>query len=90
MFQVLDLLVDLEKLANIRAIDLSNTVNLNHEVVFTLLKRHGRQLRGLSYAGNSKVTEQFWINTIKHLKNVKYANFFHLTMIILEHMWFFF
>ncbi|CAF0944028.1 unnamed protein product [Adineta ricciae] len=69
--KVLALLVDLDKLTNIRAIDLSNTVNLNHEVVFTLLKQHGRQLRGLSYAGNSKVTEQFWINTIKHLKNIK-------------------
>ena len=69
--QVLALLIEQGKLSNMRAIDLSNTVNLNHEVVFTLLKRHGRQLRGISYAGNSKITEQFWINSIKHMKNIK-------------------
>jgi len=71
-FKVLDLLIEQGKLSNIRAIDLSNTVNLNFEAVLTLLKLHGRQLRGISYAGNAKVTEQFWINTIKHMKNIKY------------------
>lgn len=40
--------------------------------MFTLLRRHGRQLRGISYAGNPKITEQFWINAIKHMKNIKY------------------
>ncbi|CAF0956301.1 unnamed protein product [Adineta steineri] len=69
--KVLALLIELGKLTNIRAIDLSNTVNLNYEVVFTLLKLHGRQLRGICYAGNSKVTEQFWINTIKYMRNIK-------------------
>ncbi len=72
LFKVLDLLIDEGKLSNIRAIDLSNTVNLNFEVVSTLLKRHGRQLRGISYAGNPKATEQFWTNSIKHIKNIKY------------------
>jgi len=69
--KVLDLLIEEGKLSNIRAIDLSNTVNLNFEAVTTLVKRHGRQLRGMSYAGNSKVTEQFWINIIKYMKNLK-------------------
>ncbi|CAF2679632.1 unnamed protein product [Rotaria sp. Silwood2] len=69
--QVLNQLIDQGKLTNVRAIDLSNTVNLNFETVFVLLKRHGRQLRGLSYAGNSKITEQFWINAIRHLKNIR-------------------
>jgi hypothetical protein len=72
LFKVLDLLIEEGKLTNIRAIDLSNTVNLNFEVVSTLLKRHGRQLRGISYAGNAKITEQFWINTVKFMKNIKY------------------
>jgi hypothetical protein len=68
-------LIDQGKLSNLRAIDLSNTVNLNFETVFNLLKRHGRQLRGLSYAGNTKITEQFWINAIKQLKNIRYLIF---------------
>ncbi|CAF4541274.1 unnamed protein product, partial [Rotaria magnacalcarata] len=68
--QVLNQLIDQGKLSNIRAIDLSNTVNLTFETVFILLKRHGRQLRGLSFAGNPKITEQFWINAIKSLKNI--------------------
>ena len=69
--KVLELLIDQGKLSNLRAIDLSNTVNLNLDPVFGLLKRHGRQLRGLSYAGNSKITEQFWINAIRNLKNIR-------------------
>ena len=73
--KVLALLIEQGKLTNIRAIDLSNTVNLNFEAVFSLLKRHGRQLRGISYAGNAKITEQFWINAIKHLKNIRYVHF---------------
>ncbi len=75
---MLDQLIDQGKLSNLRAIDFSNTVNLNFETVFSLLKRHGRQLRGLSYAGNSKITEQFWINAIKHLKNIRYLIFFFI------------
>jgi hypothetical protein len=71
LFKVLGLLIDDGKLTNIRAIDISNTVNLNFEVVSVLLKRHGRQLRGISYAGNAKITEQFWINTMKYMKNIK-------------------
>jgi hypothetical protein len=74
--KVLVLLIEEGKLSNIRAIDLSNTVNLNFEVVFTLLQLHGRQLRGMSYAGNAKVTEQFWVTTIKYMKNIKYWFFF--------------
>lgn len=69
--QVLDILIEQNKLTNLRAIDLSHTVNLNFENVFTFLKRHGRQLRGLSYSGNPKITEQFWINAIRHLKNIR-------------------
>ena len=72
IFKVLDQLIDQGKLSNLRAIDLSNTVNLNVEAVFTLLKHHGRQLRGLSYAGNAKITEQFWINAIRNLKHIRY------------------
>lgn len=64
-------MIDQGKLSNLRAIDLSNTVNLNFDPVFALLKRHGRQLRGLSYAGNAKITEQFWINVIRNLKNIR-------------------
>ncbi|CAF1144377.1 unnamed protein product [Rotaria sp. Silwood1] len=69
--QVLNQLIDQGKLTNVRAVDLSNTVNLNFETVFIFLKRHGRQLRGLSYAGNSKITEQFWINAIRHLRHIR-------------------
>ncbi|CAF3411384.1 unnamed protein product [Rotaria sp. Silwood1] len=68
---VLALLIEQGKLSNIRAIDLSNTVNLSYDVVSTLVKRHGRQLRGIAYAGNAKVTEQFWTNIIKNMKNIK-------------------
>lgn len=71
IFEVLDMLIVEGKLTSIRAIDISNTVNLSFETVLTFFKCHGRQLFGVSYAGNSKVTEQFWTNSIKFMKNLK-------------------
>lgn len=69
--QVLSLLIEQNKLTNLRTMDLSNTVNLNFEEVFKFVKRHGRQLRGFAYGGNPKITEQFWINAIRNLKNIR-------------------
>ena len=53
------------------ALDISHTVNLNFEDVFNFLKISGHQLKGFIYCGNVKITEQFWISSIKHMKNIR-------------------
>ncbi|CAF1323816.1 unnamed protein product, partial [Didymodactylos carnosus] len=69
--KVLELLVDHGKLSTCHAIDLSNTVNLSSDVVYTFLMLHGKHLHGLSYAGNANVTEQFWRKIVGSLENIK-------------------
>ena len=72
---VFSTLIKNKKFTNLKALDLSHTVNLNYELVFEFLKTYGNQLQGFAYAGNNKVTEHFWLNSIKSLSNLKYLNF---------------
>lgn len=60
-----------KKVTSWTALDLSYTVNLNPEEVFNFLRTYGIQLRGFMYTGIAKITEQFWISSIKHMKNIK-------------------
>lgn len=60
------------KVNKLEALDISNTVNLSSEEVFDFLKIYGNQLKGFMYTGNPKITEQFWISSIKHMKNIRY------------------
>ncbi len=66
-------LVKNKKLNSLKILDLSYTVNLNSDEVFNFLKTNGRQLSGFAYAGNVKITEQFWISSIKNMKNIRIA-----------------
>lgn len=68
---VFSTLIKNKKFTNLKALDLSHTVNLNYELVFEFLKTYGNQLQGFAYAGNNKVTEHFWLNSIKSLSNLK-------------------
>ena len=65
-------LINNNKVENWQALDLSYTVNLDYDEVFSFLKIYGNQLRGFAYSGNVKLTEYFWINSIKNMKNIKY------------------
>lgn len=69
--KVFQTLIQNKKFTNLKAIDLSHTVNLNFELVFSFLQTYGNQLEGLSYCGNVKVTEHFWLNSIKSCVNLK-------------------
>jgi hypothetical protein len=62
-----------KKLNSITALDVSYTVNLNTDEVFTFLQTNGAQLRGFSYAGSVKISEQFWISSIKRMTNIEVA-----------------
>lgn len=67
----LNLLDQLNLLGLLEVLDISNTVNITPETVFSFIKKYGHQFKGFSYTGNPKVNEQFWINSIKYLKNIR-------------------
>lgn len=69
--KVFETLIKNKKFSNLKVLNLSHTVNLNFELVFEFLKNYGEQLVGFSYCGNTKVTEHFWLNSIKFLTNLK-------------------
>lgn len=59
-----------------RALDLSNTVNLSVETVhrfLTLSPTAKFRLEALSYTGHDSITEQFWIDSIRFLQQLKYV-----------------
>jgi hypothetical protein len=73
-FQVLNLLIDRGIINGCRALDLSNTVNLNIETMYRLLTSSPNvthRLEALSYTGHAAITEQFWIDSIRFLRKIK-------------------
>lgn len=77
LFKVLNVLIERGKLNGCRAIDISNTVNLNVEAVhrlITLFPGISYRLEGLSYTGHVLITEQFWIDSIRYLHRIKSLN----------------
>jgi len=73
-FKVLNLLIDRGTLNGCRALDLSNTVNLNVETMHRLLTSSPgvtHRLEALSYTGHNDITEQFWIDSIRFLHQIK-------------------
>ena len=62
---------ELNKFSRLSALDIGNTVNLTSEAVFSFIRKYGNQLKGFSYPGNVKVTEQFWISSIQNMKNLR-------------------
>ena len=69
---VFETLINNGKTSTWRVLDVSETVNLNYELVYNFLRTNGGQLLGLGYTGNSKITEQFWISSIKNMPDLKY------------------
>ena len=59
------------KLEHIRALDLSHTVSLSEMAILQLIRQKGPQLHGLMVAGKPKLAEQFFLNVIPFLKNIK-------------------
>jgi hypothetical protein len=62
------------RLNGCRALDLSNTVNLNVETIHRLLTSSPgitHRLEALSYTGQNDITEQFWIDSIRFLRRIK-------------------
>lgn len=69
--KVLDSMNELNKFCRLSALDIGDTVNLASEAVFSFIRKYGNQLKGFSYPGNVKVTEQFWISSIQNMKNLR-------------------
>lgn len=70
-FKTLNALIEMENFEHIEVLDLGNTVNVNGEAAFSFIRKYGHQLKGFAYTGNPKVTEEFWSNSIPHLKKIR-------------------
>jgi len=73
-FKVLNILIERGKLNGCRALDISNTVNLNIETVHRLITSFpaiSYRLQALSYTGHVAITEQFWIDSLRFLHRIK-------------------
>lgn len=76
--KVLELIIDRGVLNGCQALDLSNTVNLNVDIVHRLLTSTPSvtyRLEALSYTGQTALSEQFWIESIRFLRRIKYGFF---------------
>ncbi len=70
----MNLLIDRGVLNGCQGLDLSNTVNLNVETMHRLLTSSPGityRLEALSYTGHNAITEQFWIDSIRFLHQIK-------------------
>ncbi|KAI3386648.1 hypothetical protein SNEBB_002318 [Seison nebaliae] len=67
--KVLSLLGERSKM--LKALNLSHTIHTSGDAIKRFISIHGKQLKGFCYAGNPKLTEQFWNSTICYLKNVE-------------------
>ncbi|CAD5111041.1 DgyrCDS393 [Dimorphilus gyrociliatus] len=59
------------KLTNLKALDVSHTIGLSENVISQVLRKHGQSLQGLMIAGKPKLTEQFFLNVIPFMKNIR-------------------
>ena len=71
--QILEEMLRKGKLDNLHAIDLSHTVSLSEAAIHQLIRAKGPQLEGLMVAGKPKLAEQFFLNVIPFLQNIRYV-----------------
>ncbi|KAK3096130.1 hypothetical protein FSP39_023545 [Pinctada imbricata] len=69
--RILDLLVQTGKFNKLRALDISYTHALTENAIFQFLQSHGHHLHGLMICGKPKLTENFWLNVIHFLVNIR-------------------
>ena len=59
------------KFNRLQALDISYTHALSENAIYQFLQLHGSNLKGLMLVGKPKLTENFWLNVIPFLKNVR-------------------
>lgn len=69
--QILEKLMERGKFSRLQALDISYTHALSENAIYQFIQKHGQNLRGLMLAGKPKLTENFWLNAIPYLKNIK-------------------
>ena len=69
--QVLEKLMQTGKFNRLQALDISYTHALSENAIYQFLQLHGSNLKGLMLVGKPKLTENFWLNVIPFLKNVR-------------------
>ena len=69
--QVLEKLMETGKFNRLQALDISYTQALSENAIYQFLQLHGFNLKGLMLVGKSKLTENFWLNVIPFLENIR-------------------
>ncbi|XP_045189385.1 F-box/LRR-repeat protein 7-like isoform X7 [Mercenaria mercenaria] len=69
--KILDGMVQRGKFKQLRAIDISSTPGLSENTIYQFIQLHGRRLLGLVLSGKPKLTENFWLNVIGFLPNIR-------------------
>lgn len=68
---ILEKLMETGKFNKLIAIDISYTNALSESAIYNFLINYGSNLRGLILSGKPKLTENFWLNVIPFLKNIR-------------------
>lgn len=71
IFKILESLIIKGKLEHLRALDINHTVGLTEPKIFEFIKKYGHNLEGLAIAGKPKLAEQFFLNVIPFMKEMK-------------------
>ncbi|KAL8570411.1 hypothetical protein ACOMHN_035829 [Nucella lapillus] len=69
--KVLEKLMEKGKFHRLQALDISYTHALSENAIYKFLQLHGGNLRGLMLVGKAKLTENFWLNVIPFLNNIR-------------------
>ncbi|XP_041371086.1 F-box/LRR-repeat protein fbxl-1-like isoform X2 [Gigantopelta aegis] len=69
--KVLEKLVEKGKLNRLSSLDISYTHALSENATLQFLHTHGHNLQGLMLVGKPKLTENFWLMVIHHMKNLR-------------------
>ena len=62
------------KFQRLQALDISYTHALSENAIYQFLQMHGFGLKGLMLVGKPKLTENFWLNVIPFLKNIRWVH----------------
>ena len=59
------------KIDHLKALDINYTVGLTENTIYNFIVKHGTKLEGLMIAGKPKLAEQFFLNVIPFMKNMR-------------------
>ena len=72
------------KFQRLQALDISYTHALSENAIYKLLQIQGLHLKGLMLIGKPKLTENFWLNVIPYIKNIRSVGYHRLVGLVVK------